>query len=234
MLAQTTHIKDRCFTYIPNPTSVRPNKMTFSLQRLLSSFYILLLGDEGQQYTKGAERSHDLYKLRRITSRLDEELPEDRGHYLGPLHQNELHIALDELDLILKAYNKTLVLSVLRCHLEEILQAGVETSQEPTSEWGSFREPASVSKDALEEETMERYFRVIRRRVVTNILREPGISSNLMDRDAVWLALILRMICWLSLHNFNKDDILVPDYEADRSNALVYITGLNDLSTYNY
>lgn len=231
MLAQTLHIKDRCFTYIPNPTSSQWNEHLFSLQRLLSSFCSLILEEEAQPLRTGGRISQELCRLCRIASRLDKELPQGRGRSLGPLHQNELHLALDELDVTLKAYHKTLVLDVLRCHLEEILQAGVRLDGKATEEQDLFSDLAFASRDALEREFMERYFHVIRHRVVAREPRNSKLSSVVMERNAVWCALVLRMICWLSLHNFHKDDILVPDYDLDRSNTLVYITALPDLGS---
>ncbi|EWZ32998.1 hypothetical protein FOCG_12591 [Fusarium oxysporum f. sp. radicis-lycopersici 26381] len=74
---------------------------------------------------------------------------------------------------------------------------------------------ASASRDTLEQEFRERYSRVIRHRLVGREPRDLKVSSVMMERNAVWCALVLRMICWLSLHNFHEGDILVPDYDLD-------------------
>src|SRR6478735_5062700 len=131
------------------------------------------------------------------------------------MHQNELHIALDELDVSLKTYCKALVLDVLRCHLEEILQAGVRLGLETTDEQDLFGDLAFASRDTLEQEFRERYSRVIRHRLVGREPRDLKVSSVMMERNVVWCALVLRMICWLSLNNFHEGDILVPDYDLD-------------------
>ncbi|KAF5641619.1 modin [Fusarium sp. NRRL 52700] len=187
----------------------------------------LFPAEEAQNLPTEGRVSQELCRLYKIVSRLNSQLPQGRGHSLGPIHQNELHHALDELDVTLKAYPKTLVLDVLRCHLEEILQTGIRLDGNSTDELGFFSDIAFASRDVLEQEFMERYFRVVRHRAVA---RETNRASDVMERNAVWCAMVLRMICWLSLHNFHKDDILAPDYGLERSNTLAYITALPDRS----
>jgi hypothetical protein len=40
----------------------------------------------------------------------------------------------------------------------------------------------------------------------------------------VWCTLVLRMLCWLMLHNFDKDDLQVPKSELFGSRRAVYIS----------
>jgi hypothetical protein len=125
-----------------------------------------------------------------------------------------------------------LVLDVLRCHYEEILQTGVRLGLETNEEKDLFNDLAFASRDTLEQEFRERYSRVIRHRLVGREPRDLKVSSVMMERNAVWCALVLRMICWLSLHNFHEGDILVPDYDLDELKTLVYITALSDISRF--
>jgi len=41
---------------------------------------------------------------------------------------------------------------------------------------------------------------------------------------AVWCTLVLRMLCWLVLHNFDKDDLQIPKSELFGSRMAVYIS----------
>ncbi|KAK1463838.1 hypothetical protein CMEL01_12599 [Colletotrichum melonis] len=184
MFARILHIKDRCFTYIPNPTGSQWNEHRLSLRCLLSSFCSLILEEEAQPLRTGGIVSQELC---RIAFRLDKVLPQGRGHSLGPMHQNELHLALDELDITLKTYHKTLVLDVLRSHLEEILQAGVRLDGEATDEQDLFSDLGFASRDELERGFMERYFHVIRHLVVAREPRNSKLSSVMIERNDVCL-----------------------------------------------
>ncbi|KAJ8126010.1 hypothetical protein O1611_g7627 [Lasiodiplodia mahajangana] len=53
----------------------------------------------------------------------------------------------------------------------------------------------------------------------------PDIPTELEDGDAVvlWCALVLRMICWLSLHNFDRDDVQIEKDGVMGSRMVVYL-----------
>lgn len=53
----------------------------------------------------------------------------------------------------------------------------------------------------------------------------PNTQSYPKEGQAVviWCALILRMICWLSLHNFDGDDVQISKDGAMGSQMVVYL-----------
>lgn len=223
MLARTLHMKDRCFTYLPNPTSSRWNRNHFSRRRLLSSFCSEILGEKAALSQEESEESRELRSICDSASHVDAAIPQCRDDDLAPLHLNVLRNALDKTDALLRTYHKGLVLDVLRCHVNEILHAAIRLDGEATEEQDSFNNLAFVPRESLERELMEKYFHVIRQRVVVGDLKDSKLPSDAATRNAIWSGLVFRMICWLLLHNFHQNDVQLLDYERDRSNMWVYI-----------
>ena len=50
-------------------------------------------------------------------------------------------------------------------------------------------------------------------------MERPGVTH-----DDVWLALVFRMVCWLMLHDFSKQDVQIPKSELYGNRMPVYIT----------
>lgn len=142
MLARPFHIKDRPFTYLPNPVAFALNKQAFSPRRLLSEFRKRLNfeinTDQGPKYTPPTE----LANIDRLASDLEEELPKRDGEY-SPKCLNDLHEAIDEVgDSILNKTSKDVVLDVLRRHVQEVLLA-INTSQRDI-DWAEYSPTAAA------------------------------------------------------------------------------------------
>jgi len=55
-------------------------------------------------------------------------------------------------------------------------------------------------------------------------LRKPeSLANQPVSHDDVWCTLVFRMICWLMLHDFNKQDVQVSKSELLGSRMPVYI-----------
>lgn len=57
-------------------------------------------------------------------------------------------------------------------------------------------------------------------------IQSPGGASQDplgMDAEAIWCTLVLRMLCWLLLHDFHKKDVQIPKSELLGSRLPVYI-----------
>ncbi|KAK3899338.1 hypothetical protein C8A05DRAFT_37043 [Staphylotrichum tortipilum] len=52
---------------------------------------------------------------------------------------------------------------------------------------------------------------------------EDAIISLESQASAIWCTLVLRMLCWLLLHDFNKKDVQIPKSELLGSRLPVYI-----------
>jgi hypothetical protein len=53
----------------------------------------------------------------------------------------------------------------------------------------------------------------------------PPKTSNALEKElnAIWCTLVFRMICWLLLHDFDKEDVQKPKSELLGSRLPVYI-----------
>jgi hypothetical protein len=155
MLGRTMHQKNRCFTYLPNPTIFQWDKASFSLRRLLKSFTkeIMDLRLQGD----GKWRTPDFNAIHNMAVDLhsgQNKLPNDRDDNYAPEHFFELHRAIAVADGILtrKDTTKSVVFDVLRRHLQEVLLA-INTSKEKAA--GS---PLTVADFAQQTDIEENRF----------------------------------------------------------------------------
>lgn len=52
---------------------------------------------------------------------------------------------------------------------------------------------------------------------------ETSLADQEVSHDDIWCTLVFRMICWLMLHDFNKQDVQVSKNELIGSRMPVYI-----------
>ncbi|KAK0736339.1 hypothetical protein B0T21DRAFT_366745 [Apiosordaria backusii] len=142
MLARPFHIKDRPFTYLPNPVAFPLNKQAFSPRRLLSEFRKRLDAEINTEQGPKYKPPTELANIDKLASDLNEELPGRDGEY-SPRSLNDLHSAIDEVDdSILNKTSKDVVLDVLRRHVQEVLLA-INTSQKDI-DWAEYSPTAAA------------------------------------------------------------------------------------------
>ncbi|POR33384.1 Uncharacterized protein TPAR_06416 [Tolypocladium paradoxum] len=101
MLSRTFHIKNSCFTYIPNPTADRWDKRSLSLVKIMESYKEL-----SEVQLPGVARNGVIY------GRIAQHMKEILGHHVDGdvthrlLLLNSLHAALDDADEVLTAKSK--------------------------------------------------------------------------------------------------------------------------------
>lgn len=102
MISRTFHIQDSSFTYIPNPTSDRWDKRSFSLVKILESYRVL----SENELPHGNRNSTIYYK---ITDHIAQVLDfQEEGKCPNRLlFLKALHNALDDCDEILTSRSKT-------------------------------------------------------------------------------------------------------------------------------
>ncbi|KAH6648317.1 hypothetical protein BKA67DRAFT_360231 [Truncatella angustata] len=190
MLGRTLHVKGRPFRYLPNPTSVAWNSQRFSLRRMLREFERNLShGINGRSETHHSFTS-DLQRIQALASKLQRNLPDQMDQFM-PEHLDEIHGAIDETDRMLSedSKDKSVVLDVLRRHVQEVIQA-INSKVDPTnmdqlsspilSRPSSFDDLLNVPPEKREEVLMKKYFNEIRLRVVVI-----GSTSGHDDHDAI-------------------------------------------------
>ncbi|KAH7133033.1 hypothetical protein B0J13DRAFT_450653 [Dactylonectria estremocensis] len=203
MLARTLHIKDRCFTYLPNPTCYLWKRNKFSPRRLLDAFSNLVSEKKNFIPYEKPEIPKELEKIRTMASVLNDTISQGQDHNYSPNQLNQLHETLDELDFILKSVQQKAISDVLRCHLQEVLLAaarhrGDATWDEASSNLSelsflSFLELnvstsinldlSQLAKELVEAELMRRYFFAIRPRVLARGSRSNSYSRAESSKD---------------------------------------------------
>lgn len=181
MLGRTIHVKNRCFTYLPNPTIFPWNHGSFSVRQMLEAFQTQLgkLIDDFNSIPRSQQLAHELEHVNALVQNLNSELPQiDDG--FTPQHLDLLHESLDDIDEMLAETRiaKDVVLDVLRRHLQEVLLA-INTpaeTQPPGTPIAraeiSFDELLSVPPENREKKFIEKYFTEIRPRVVSTNFRD--------------------------------------------------------------
>ncbi|ENH74542.1 hypothetical protein FOC1_g10009961 [Fusarium oxysporum f. sp. cubense race 1] len=225
MIGQVFHIKDLCFRYIPNPCYCVWSTRGFSLPKLLAAYQRHL--QEDSDMANGQISLH----VKTIFAPKTGIRPGDgtSQNYTWQA-QDALHSVLDELDESLKDYTTpkngnprgSLGQEILGAHFEELL------SQMNSASSTSAFLPANASNK--EDSLMKEYFQ----QILPAVLRSASMTFfNLKNADSefqvvkgeaaqtaeyagylraakeVWCTFILRMICWLMLHEFHRDDVQI-------------------------
>ncbi|KAK4175870.1 hypothetical protein QBC36DRAFT_17467 [Triangularia setosa] len=170
MLARTLHQKDRCYTYLPNPTIYPWEKRAFSLRLLLTAFSRHL---DTIAFRNDSERtSSDLEVLARTAGVLKESLPSTRDEGFDPKQLNLLNESVGAADAILAAVPKPLVLDVIQRHIHTVHSAlnPAEHGEEPIP---SLVKLLNAPRGEREADFMAAYFRDVRPQVTDHKLPDP-------------------------------------------------------------
>jgi len=240
MVSQVFHIKDLCFRYIPNPCYCVWSTKGFSLPKLLAVYQLYLHDDPGIANGKLALHADTTFAPKTgIRPGVD-----TQQSYTWQA-QDALHSVLDELDDSLKDYTlpkhasqrETLGQEIVGAHFEELL-----TQMNSASSTSSF----PLANESNKEDTlMKAYFQ----QILPAMLRSASMTFfNLKNADSefqvvkgeaaqtaeyaaylsaakeVWCSFILRMICWLMLHGFHRDDVQIQKGSLFGSDMPVYIS----------
>lgn len=144
MLARPLHIKDRPFTYLPNPVAFPLNKQAFSPRRLLHEFQMRLHEEMSSPSYEQRSKEDALYRVDSWATRLNSGLPQLVDGDYSPKLLNQLHEAIDGVDkFLLEDNTKDVVLDVLRRHVQEVLLA-INTSAKDV-EFDSNNSPTTVA-----------------------------------------------------------------------------------------
>lgn len=238
MLGKTLHIRDSAFRMLPNPTPYHWDKNFFDLRQLV------------REYRENVTNSDlDLPLLPQVqqlvedTSELLDRLDQDKmlstPGYFMPLLKT-LHDILDRCDSFLTERHRDLVLIVVREHFQEVLKLINQEGQIANEDGRSvarqraehFSELTAASPELRQKVFMELYFykvlRQVKERAVTSYeRRQTTPTQHALDLEsqvsAIWCTLVLRMVCWLLLHDFNEKDVQIPKGELLGNRLPVYI-----------
>ncbi|KAK4655558.1 hypothetical protein QC762_303360 [Podospora pseudocomata] len=164
MLGRTLHQKDRCYTYLPNPTIYAWETRAFSLRLLLTAFSHHLDTIAARDDSK--RTSSDLEVLAEQAAILRESLPPTKDEGYDPKQLNVLNDSISAADAILAAVPKPLVLDVIQRHIHTVHSAlNPEHGEKPIR---SLVNLLNAPRGEREAEFMAAYFDDVRP-IVTDI-----------------------------------------------------------------
>ncbi|KAF4956671.1 hypothetical protein FGADI_3660 [Fusarium gaditjirri] len=243
MIGQVFHIKDLCFRYIPNPCYCVWSTSGFSLPKLLAAYQQYLQEDSDMANGQLSLRVNTLFAPK-TGIRPGDGTPQNYTWQA----QDALHSVLDELDESLKDYclptgggpRAPLGQEVVGAHFEELL-----SQMNSVSSASVFPRFEGTNASNKEEILMKAYFQ----QILPAVLRSESMTFfNLKNSDSefqvvkgevakgaeytayirfakeVWCTFVLRMICWLMLHEFHRDDVQIQKGSLFGSDIPAYIS----------
>ncbi|KAF7951776.1 hypothetical protein EAE96_007074 [Botrytis aclada] len=218
MLGKVTRIRGSSFRMIPNPTQDpwlkrAGSKPAWKVSKLMTIFQEKLK-DIYEQESDVDETSklHPFDKIMKQWQEIRDLHPgvEIDEHNLSIEMREKIHDAIDDqTDYLLHELRQKDVLQVVVAHLNEV----TEILNDRNSSLNSI---VSVQK---EEPLLKIYFDKIRPAVAERDIEKKELSPlEREQRNIIWVSLMFRMLCWLLLHDWNKDDRcgVPPDLKGSR------------------
>jgi hypothetical protein len=219
MLGMTLRWRNSSFRMLPNPTIFRWDRKAFDTRMLLRVFRSRL---------KDLEPDHDrirqgyLQELSQSLDALHDHLAPNKKDN-DPYLLESLHDILNMIDTKLvgcKFASEDLILDTVGRHASRVLDdLNAPTGKEP-KESKLDKAIGWAGTGTKEENYIDFLFNEVRDAVtiprpqrtttfsVTGDIREGNSARS--DPICVWYHLVLRMLCWLQLHDFDSRDVMLP------------------------
>ncbi|TGO48021.1 hypothetical protein BOTNAR_0497g00020 [Botryotinia narcissicola] len=205
MLGKVTRIRGSNFRMIPNPTQdpwlkKAGSKPAWKVSKLMTIFQEKLSDIHEQESDDKTSKHHRFSKI--IEQWRDIQSPdfgkEVDEYNLSIEMREKIHNAIDDqTKYLLHELRQKDVLQVVVAHLSEVTKILEDHNS-------SLNSIVSVQK---EEPLLKIYFNEIRPAVVEcEIDGKKSSSSEKEQRNIIWVSLMFRMLCWLLLYDWNKDD----------------------------
>ncbi|KAI1088037.1 hypothetical protein F5B19DRAFT_486237 [Rostrohypoxylon terebratum] len=233
MLGQIISVEGKCYRMLPNPKIYRWEGRRFDTKRLLLAF---------------KEHLHTLTDLYALSTRVPEPLADimlalDR---LGPHLKNllikdyspallkDIHAAVRTVDSYLrdppdncKFISEAIVLETVSRHISTTIAfifdycRWATTHNDPDENhvhgpWCNLRQISTERLPAPVEMPIPGF------KTSADRICQPWKEDS-RERDITWCLLVFRMLCWLQLHDFHEDDVMIPKSEMYGSRMPVYI-----------
>jgi hypothetical protein len=209
MLATTFRLRRSVLYMLPNPTADRWPGNTSNIEWWgeMKEFQDCL----GNLFTSETPRPALIKLIYEHVSKINKSWTKKEGDIDV---KEEIHDALDCINKQFhdpKAFAQSDITSVLSSHLQTIL-AATDDIQHAINRYDA---------DAVKGKLVRCYFDI-----VLSTVKNDGL--NLTDdqkskRGVIWLSLMFRMICWFSLHDFDKNDVNMMPADMKGSRMPVFI-----------
>lgn len=191
---------------LPNPTNDQWRKKTGSraswkITRLMEVFQEKVDNLIG---TEGFSPGHSTWKIKEEWEAIKSLGCTDEA--LMDIEVREaIHDSIERITTYLLEKKQAEVLGVLVAHVTKV----VHVLENPVSRLNTI----VLANPNKEEALLEYYFSIIREEV----------AGNSDEKNAIWVALIYRMLCWFLLHDFDKSDVNMVPSILKGSRMPVYI-----------
>jgi len=235
MLGRKVRPRGSPFRTLPNPLPYRWDTTAFSPLRLLYEFIGGIASDDVyNELVPGISEKANL-----IPPSLMHQHHQFHDFESNPPVPDHLHATLDWCDEWLKprdSKSNQELITVICVHFETVAKHLGQGNGEPQEEHRIFTRRMLSQLTAGYSEERERllmafYFGVILPRMREELLprtkpkkRGAGPDAEDLRAAAVWLVLMLRMLCWLNLHTFHPGDVQVPKSDLMGTRLPVYIS----------
>lgn len=212
MLSKALHIKNSFFRALPNPTFYQWDVRYFNMSKLLLAFGDKIADHGGLSLSHISEPFRKLEngakEVRLALSKKSDEEREPNTGYADYL--NSLHKALRICDENLMPA-QTDVRKILARHIQIVLLLLNSRNLDATTKHGEEAEPEGVSafnklnsapEGDKEKQLIDIYFKHVLPEIRGGDESIPGFETN----TDMWCTLVFRSLCWLSLHDFHKND----------------------------
>ncbi|KAF7884706.1 uncharacterized protein EAF02_005042 [Botrytis sinoallii] len=218
MLGKVTRIRGSNFRMIPNPTQdpwlkKAGSKPAWKVSKLMAIFQEKLRDIYAKE--SDDDETSNLHPFAKIIQQWKDIQSLHPGQEIDEYNlsiemREMIHDAIDDqTDYLLHKLRQKDVLQVVVAHLNEVTKILDGRSS-------SLNSIVSVQK---EEPLLKIYFDDIRPAVAKHEIdgKKPS-SSEMEQRNIIWVSLMFRMLCWLLLHDWNKDDKcgVPPDLKGSR------------------
>lgn len=220
MLGVVCRIRSSLFSYIPNPTTDMWNQQTrvvsfwsrLQLLKQLENRLDMLTLDDNPKSHITLPFTQDLTHIINI----QQSEIRSRSETLTLETRERLHDMIDGIDSHLFSYDQNSVLEIISRHIKSMMVA----LQDPVLVFNSLDATKKV------ETLIAIYFDQIRPSVIQ---KQDSDGEDLSEdfkqqRDDIWISLLTRMICWLSLHDFDSSDVMVVPPELKGSRMPVFLS----------
>lgn len=132
--------------------------------------------------------------------------------------RQENHDAIDSMTGYLVSHSDAIVLEVVAAHLDQV----VALVQDPTSQLSTIN---SMAEDVYSGVFINEYFNNVRPRVLEAKDKQGNAPSDklMTKRDSIWKMLVYRMLLWLSIHDFDANDVNIVPHHHKGSRVPIYI-----------
>jgi hypothetical protein len=228
MLGNVFRIRGSNFRMIPNPTTdfwtrIPLKKASWKVTRLTEVFQEKLTELINSERLPDdhviVEISNTWKSIAPLLSSIKEDKVSDGEEDTLPLDACEaIHDAIDQrTHYLLHTHEipQAKVLSVVVAHLTKVM-AVLEDQSSPLN---------NIVLANKEDHLLSYYFYNVRPAVIggLNSQGKPLSRTEQDIRDTIWISLVFRMLCWLLLHDFDKQDVRVVPTDMKGSRMPIYI-----------